>query len=407
MKYDIFRNNKETVTLNVTGGEITSFATKKITEASARIFKDGKIYSSAMKGHFSDKDLLEAADKKGLVGIPYNYELPQGVNFFSESLIKDSVQSGIESFEKLLSRLKGLNKNLNWSGIFNFEKQTKILNGNELGQLSSSGEGVFGYLLYKRLGSTEFADGFYSLQSNQYNFERNFNFYEKLISVVDKKAELVSKKMPVLIQESYMINERLSDDLDPYKLHAGGTFLSGKEGKQVFSSKVSIKDFGYLPEAGLFTKFDGEGVLHKEFSPIQSGIFVDTIYDLKSARKFGKVSTGNGFRPYNRGVNAAFSHLSPVHGQRPFEEILKDIPECLVLVSAYGGGINEEWSYSTPVQIGILFKYGQPMGRVPNLSVKGNLSEMLGNDFIEISSDGIGGDGYPSLFTHLDILMHS
>lgn len=407
MKYDILKNNRETVTLNISGGEITSSATKKITEASARIFKDGKVYSSAMKGHFSDEELIAAADKEGLVGIEYHYNLPERVSFSCENLIKESVQTGIEKFEKLLFHFKGLNENLNWSGIFNFEKKTQVLSGNKLGHLSNIGESVSGYLLYKRLGSTEFADGFYSFQSNHYEFTKQLDFYEKLISAVDKKAELKSKKMPVLILESYMINERLSDDLDPYKLHAGGTFLSGKEGKQIFSPKVSFKDFGYLPDAGLFTKFDAEGALHREVSPIQSGMFVGTIYDLKSANKFGKVSTGNGFRAYNRSVNAAFSHLSPVHGQRPFEEILKEIPECLVLVSAHGGGINEEWIYSTPVQIGILFKYGQAVGRVPNLSVKGNLLEILGNDFIEISSDGLTGEAYPALFAHLDILMHS
>ncbi len=74
--------------------------------------------------------------------------------------------------------------------------------------------------------------------------------------------------------------------------------LSGKEGQQVAAPSVSIWDDATDPQT-LGLSFDFEGVPKQRVDMITDGVFLDGVYDLRTARQTGKQSTGHALPPPN------------------------------------------------------------------------------------------------------------
>lgn len=406
MQHDIIRFTEDLTELKVKGGKITGLKSQKIQKSSARLFKNGQIFSSAILGNVSAEQLLEMADQKGNVGVNYEYNLPSTPATNIVEGILESREVGIQKYHDFLSFILKTYPNLNWSGTAKFKTNEIHFVSSYTGDLKSAGESVEVLLLYKKFGSTEFADGYFVISGNDYDFLSSFNKFEPIIGSVELKASIESKKMPVLLLDGEDITRRISEDIKPEKFHGGGSYLSGKLGQALFHKDVTLEDVGFSPRNGLFTKFDGEGVLHKNPSIFEQGIFSGITYDLRLAHKFDMQSTGNGFRQYNTGVTCKLNNLSLKPGQTPMWEMLKSVPECLVVVMGFGGAINEQWDYSTPVQVGLLFRNGKPIGRVPSVSIKGRLDKFLSEDLIGISSDGYSSSLSPAILTQMEVIVH-
>ena len=78
----------------------------------------------------------------------------------------------------------------------------------------------------------------------------------------------------------------------------GRSCLSGKEGQRVAAGPVSISDDALWPGAPGMA-FDFEGTAKKRVDLIRDGVFVDGVYDRRSAKQAGKESTGHALPPPN------------------------------------------------------------------------------------------------------------
>jgi len=72
----------------------------------------------------------------------------------------------------------------------------------------------------------------------------------------------------------------------------GRSCFAGKEGSQVAASSVSIYDDATEPGT-LGIPFDFEGVPRHRVDLIRDGVFVDGVYDLRTAKRAGKETTGH------------------------------------------------------------------------------------------------------------------
>ena len=68
--------------------------------------------------------------------------------------------------------------------------------------------------------------------------------------------------------------------------------LSGREGQEVVAPTISIWDDATDPQT-LGVAFDFEGVPRQRVDMIKEGVFLDGVYDLRTARQTGKESTGH------------------------------------------------------------------------------------------------------------------
>lgn len=406
MKHDILRFNTDFTELKIHGNKIIGLRSNKLQKSAARVFKNGQIYSSAFIGSISDADLLNQAERAGNVGLGYDYDLPSTAALESFHEAPFSRDEGLQKFTQFFQELKKEFPNLNWSGTGQIQTATTKFSSDYTGTLQTGGEAIQWHLLYKKFGSTDFADGVLFFQGTHLDFSGVLDSYRPLLESLDNTVAIESKKMPVLMLEAWDLTSRLAMDLRPERLRSGASYLSGKVGKKIFNSQLTLQDISFHPTKGKFSRFDGEGVLHHNPRIVEEGVFTNVLYDLREAHKASAKSSGNGQRDFNTGASFGVFDLNITSGKEDVWELIKDIPECLVVSMAYGGGISEQWEYSSPVQVGFLFRHGKPVGRVPGVSLKGSLTQFLGDDLIGISKEGLGGASMPALLTQLEVIAH-
>jgi PmbA protein len=173
------------------------------------------------------------------------------------------------------------------------------------------------------------------------------------------------------------------------------TKLKDRVGVKCFSDVITILDSG-IAGMGSFP-FDGEGVPSKETVLVKDGFFESFLYDVYYARKFGKVSTGNGVR---EGIKE-----SPVCGPRGLyvekgvRDLGKNLTNGIIIEELMGthtaNSITGDFSLGA---VGYLCRDGR---RSPFQGVifSGNVFELM-NNVKEVGSDlkFYGVTGSPSLF---------
>ncbi len=78
----------------------------------------------------------------------------------------------------------------------------------------------------------------------------------------------------------------------------GRSCFSGKEGQQVAAPSISIYDDALSPLT-LGIPFDFEGTPRKRVDLVTDGVFLDAVYDLRTAKQAGKRTTGHALPPPN------------------------------------------------------------------------------------------------------------
>lgn len=407
MNFDLLTFENEKNVIKVVGNEVAGIQKQKITKNAIRIFREGKIFSSAKIGSFGRDQLLTSARTNENVGIPYDYNLPDTAAFSFQQDKKLNIADLEASFLSFFEELRKENPDLIWNGRFSVNRSYENFESDYTGELLATGEFAELMLMCKLRGSVDFLDGYMSYQGNNLDFKKQMELSHPLISCSREILPLSTKKMPVLFFESNDFTDRLSQDILPDKFYAGSSYLSGKMGQTLFDKRVNLVDVSFAPEKGRYSRFDGEGVLRENKTLVEAGRFKDVIYDLRESKRYATISTGNGKRAFNTGVTLGAYELSLVPGPKKYQDILASLPECLLVYVSAGGSCDESWNYSTPVQVAYIARFGKIVGKAPPISIRGRLENIFGSDLIEIASNGIGlNDVSPSFFSELDVLVH-
>ena len=88
---------------------------------------------------------------------------------------------------------------------------------------------------------------------------------------------------------------------------------------------------------------------------------------------------------YDDTPTLALPFLSVMPTGKTLAEILDGRPALYVLTS--GGDITPDGNFATPVQMAYLYQDGRLVGRLPEFGLRGNLTELLGKDFLGCSLD--------------------
>ena len=106
----------------------------------------------------------------------------------------------------------------------------------------------------------------------------------------------------------------------------GFSLLKGKKEGYVASGIVTLRDDGLLIDGLSSYPFDSEGVACKNKVIIENGILKTYLHNIKSAKKMGEESTGNGFKPSFKGsVQTSCTNFYIENGSICEEEILSQI----------------------------------------------------------------------------------
>lgn len=164
------------------------------------------------------------------------------------------------------------------------------------------------------------------------------------------------------------------------------SFLAEKLGEEIASKMVTIVDDGRLPRGLASKPFDGEGVATRRTVVVEQGVLRSYLLDVYSARRLGLRTTGNAARGAGEGPYAAPTNLVLEPGTRSHEEIVRDTGTGFLVTETMGFGVNLVTGDYSQGAAGLWIEGGAPTHAVQEVTIAGNLREMLR------SIDAVGSD---------------
>lgn len=171
-------------------------------------------------------------------------------------------------------------------------------------------------------------------------------------------------------------------------VYRGASFLAGKLGQSVAGANVTVIDDGTIPGGFGTAPFDGEGLPTRRKVVLDRGVLTSYLLNTYAARKLNLQSTGNASRGLagSPGIGAGNFYLEP--GTQSPEQIIADVPAGLYVTELIGHGVNAVTGDYSHGASGLWIENGELGYSVEEITVAGNLKEMLrnisaiGNDLI-------------------------
>jgi PmbA protein len=164
----------------------------------------------------------------------------------------------------------------------------------------------------------------------------------------------------------------------------GASFLAGKLGEQIAASALTIIDDNLmlLPTGmGGFgsSPFDGEGLPSLRTVVVEQGVLRNYLLNTYTARKLGMKSTHNASRGLagTPGIGCGNLYLEP--GALTLEQIIAEIPAGLYVTGLMGFGVNVVTGDYSRGATGLWIENGALTHAVEEVTIAGNLAEMLIN----------------------------
>lgn len=155
----------------------------------------------------------------------------------------------------------------------------------------------------------------------------------------------------------------------------GMSRLAGKEGEKIASDIVTITDDPLREGCPVQTPFDDEGVATYKKTVVENGVLKTMLYDLTTAYKTGKTTTGNGRRggniaPYNFGICA---------GSETQDSLFAKVGDGIYVTGVKGlhAGANPITGDFSVESEGFLIKDGKKAGPIKSFTIAGNFFELL------------------------------
>ena len=145
-------------------------------------------------------------------------------------------------------------------------------------------------------------------------------------------------KIPVILSEriSARFLGMYSQPFMAETMQKGQSRLDGKEGEKIASDVFSLWND---PQGELFEHkfyFDSEGCVTKRVKVVENGVFNSALYNLETASKAHRETTGNGERGFGSKMSTSFFNLLVPPGAMTTAELLKLFPKCLLVVRLEG-----------------------------------------------------------------------
>jgi len=306
----------------------------------------------------------------------YNPELEKlGVDELSELglSIEDSVKSSDERVISIpyLGVSKGSSESLLLSskGISNFQKSNEVSAwcGPLLQDKDSRKSGM--HYLHRRV-------------LDQQEVKKIGIYAVKKAADMLNATPISSCKLPVVLDE-YIAPKLLGMFFGAFSAESaqrGMSCLQGKLGEKISFSGLTLTDDPHRIGGNNSCYLDAEGCMTKPLKIIEEGVFSNFLYNVESARKENKCSTGHAIRSYSGGISTRSHNLVWPTGSYTLEKLCSLTNRCLLVTQLEGqAGCN---SISGDISIGVqgfLYENGRRIQPVENITLAGNFFEILFN----------------------------
>ena len=222
-----------------------------------------------------------------------------------------------------------------------------------------------------------------------YSVSRNAQQLESAVSIGNKAAEralrrldgrsLSTRQCPVLYSAE-IASGLLSSFIGAISggnLYRKSSFLLDAIDSQVFPEFVHIHEQPYLIGALGSAAYDGEGVATTARDIVSAGVLRSYVLSTYSARKLGLHSTGNAGGVRNLTIDS---------GALDFQGMLKQLGTGLLVTELMGQGVNMVTGDYSRGAAGFWVENGEIQYPVEEITIAGNLKDMLKN-IVSVGSD--------------------
>ncbi len=189
--------------------------------------------------------------------------------------------------------------------------------------------------------------------------------------------------------------------LSGYALYRNATYLKGREGTDVASPLLTIREDPWLHGGFGSRPFDGEGISTAPKALVERGVLKTFLFDSYSGRKLGRPSTGNAVRSLGDVPQVGVSNVLVASGESSKESLIKAVGTGLYVTELIGFGVNTVNGDYSRGAFGFWIENGEISGPVTELTIAGNL------DSIYKGITGVGNDlkirgslASPSILVH-------
>jgi PmbA protein len=182
-----------------------------------------------------------------------------------------------------------------------------------------------------------------------------------------------------------VFDERISSSLIGHLLSAvngaaiarGSSWLIDDLGKQVLPAHLSVVEDPHRPRISGSRLFDAEGLATQRRDIVRDGVLQGWTLDLANARKLGMASTANAARGVSSGPSPSNWNIALTPGTASRADLLRDMGTGLLVTSMIGSTINPNTGDYSRGASGFWVENGEIAYPVTELTIAGNLRDML------------------------------
>lgn len=222
---------------------------------------------------------------------------------------------------------------------------------------------------------------------------------KKVIAALGGKPVKSGHKQVIIQNETFAdIFSCFSSNFYAENVQRGFSLLKDKIDNKIADENITIWD-NPLIEGGYVTRtFDCEGVATFSKKVVDKGILKTYLYNLKSAAKDNKKSTGNGFKAGFKGtVSTSATNFYIENGKMSIEELASEVNDGILITDVAGlhSGVNAISGDFSVAAEGFRIEDGKITVPVNQITIAGNFYEILnkvkclGND-LKFNGSAVG-----------------
>lgn len=384
MKQERIIDRTSSVTLNVTAGRIDSYRKQEETTGTVRIYRDGKIGVAGTLGEPDFTELTERAEQALALGIPY-------VETSDMPLVREerhecaAIAEGelIPTVQALLDRVSAGCPRFALSNKVTYlqcEREYDSTDGRKL----RWADGLWNVgLIFQNRGSGNLMDGFYEYSGRTLDTDTVVEGCRRIHDAFFTPATLGNEtELPVVFNFSEMLGCALRH-FGGERYASGASLISGKLGERIFSERLTLTVDRNSETALCVPFFDDEGCVSEgdRVPLIERGVLHNVLVTKQSAARFGLPVSGTASDSAYDGVpSAGASQITVLPTANSLAKLVPGKAIYAFMVS--GGDMTPGGHFAMPVQGAFLMEDGKLVGRLPELTVSGELFDLLGDGWI-------------------------
>jgi len=162
-------------------------------------------------------------------------------------------------------------------------------------------------------------------------------------------------------------------------IYREASIFTGKLGEEVAAPSVTVVDDGTIPGGFGTSPFDAEGLPSRRTVIVEQGVLRNYMLNTYAGRKLGMKSTGNAGRGLAGNPYLGAGNLYLEAGSDKPEEILRSVQQGLYVTRLMGQGVNLVTGDYSRGAAGLWIENGELTYPVHEITIAGNLREMLSN----------------------------